>query len=177
MTGLAFLSSKLKLLDAFKDIDNNVSPESVKNYKYDKLNIYYSEAIRLAKDIIKHKDNALNDSTENRKVPQFWIDMSRLYEVYVLGILQSYYPNQILFQEKGSYGTQCDYLHIGEGIVLDAKYKSWYSSKETRDSHKDSMIADIREISAYARDEQLLRKFTKKKYMFSYLCYNLSCSI
>lgn len=164
MTGLAFLSSKLKLLDAFKDIDNNVSPQSVKNYKFDKLNIYYSEAIRLAKDIIKHQDNSLNDGTGNRKVPQFWIDMSRLYEVYVLGILQSYYPNQILFQVKGSYDTQCDYLHIGEGIVLDAKYKLWYSSIETGSSqNKKSMIADIREISAYARDEQLLRKFTKKE--------------
>ena len=49
--------------------------------------------------------------------------MSRLYEVYVLGLLQTQYPNQILFQAKGNYGTQCDYLHVGEGIILDAKYK------------------------------------------------------
>lgn len=156
MTGLAFLSSKMKLIEAFKNIDSNVRLESIRNYKFDKLNMYYSEAIKLAKCIIRHQDNALTDGSGKKKVPLFWIDMSRLYEVYVLGILQTHYPNNILFQVKGSYGTQCDYLHIGEGIVLDAKYKLWYSSYNGRRSHVDSMIADIREISAYARDERFL---------------------
>lgn len=156
MTGLAFLSSKMKLIEAFKNIDSNVRLESVRNYKFDKLNMYYSEAIKLAKCIIRHQDNALTDGSGMKKVPLFWIDMSRLYEVYVLGILQTHYPDKILFQVKGSYGTQCDYLHIGEGIVLDAKYKLWYSSYNGRRGHVDSMIADIREISAYARDERFL---------------------
>ena len=156
MTGLAFLSSKMKLIEAFRDIDSNIRLESVRNYKFDKLNMYYSEAIKLANCIIRHQDNALTDGSGKKKVPLFWIDMSRLYEVYVLGILQTHYPNKILFQVKGSYGTQCDYLHIGEGIVLDAKYKLWYSSYNGRRSHVDSMIADIREISAYARDEHFL---------------------
>ena len=156
MTGLAFLSSKMKLIEAFKNIDSNVRLESIRNYKFDKLNMYYSEAIKLAKCIIRHQDNALTDGSGKKKVPLFLIDMSRLYEVYVLGILQTHYPNNILFQVKGSYGTQCDYLHIGEGIVLDAKYKLWYSSYNGRRSHVDSMVADIREISAYARDERFL---------------------
>lgn len=156
MTGLAFLSSKMKLIEAFRDIDSNIRLESVRNYKFDKLNMYYSEAIKLANCIIRHQDNALTDGSGKKKVPLFWIDMSRLYEVYVLGILQTHYPDKILFQVKGSYGTQCDYLHIGEGIVLDAKYKLWYSSYNGRRSHVNSMIADIREISAYARDEHFL---------------------
>lgn len=156
MTGLAFLSSKLKLIEAFKNIDSNVRLESIRNYKFDKLNMYYSDAIKLAKCIIRHQDNALTDGNGMKRIPLFWIDMSRLYEVYVLGILQTHYPGQILFQVKGSYRTQCDYLHIGEGIVLDAKYKLWYSSYNGRRSHEDSMIADIREISAYARDERFL---------------------
>ena len=121
MTGLSFLSSKMKLVEAFKNIDGNVHLESVRNYKFDKLNMYYSEAIKLAKCIIRHQDNALTDGSGKKKVPLFWIDMSRLYEVYVLGILQTHYPGQILFQVKGNYGTQCDYLHTGEGIILDAK--------------------------------------------------------
>ncbi len=156
MTGLAFLSSKLKLVEAFKNIDDNVRLESVRNYKFDKLNMYYSEAIKLAKCIIRHQDNALINDGKKKKVPLFWIDMSRLYEVYVLGILQTHYPDKILFQVKGSYGTQCDYLHVGEGIILDAKYKLWYSSYNGRRNHVDSMISDIREISAYARDERFL---------------------
>lgn len=161
MTGLAFLSSKLKLVDAFRNIDNDVRLESVRNSKFDKLNMYYSEAIKLAKSIIRHQENASTDGTGKKKVPFFWIDMSRLYEVYVLGLLQTHYPNQIHFQVEGSYGTRCDYLHIGEGIVLDAKYKLWYSSYNERRSHAASMIADIREISGYARDEKLLSMMNK----------------
>lgn len=156
MTGLAFLSSKMKLIEAFRDIDSNIRLESVRNYKFDKLNMYYSEAIKLANCIIRHQDNALTDGSKKKKVPLFWIDMSRLYEVYVLGLLQTHYPNQILFQVKGSYDTQCDYLHIGEGIVIDAKYKLWYSSEKERLDHKGYLIADIREISAYARDERFI---------------------
>lgn len=158
MTGLSFLSSKLKLIDAFRNIGSEVRLESVRNNKFDKLNMYYAEAIKLAKSIIRHQENALTEGSGNKKVPLFWIDMSRLYEIYVLGLLQTHYPGQILFQVEGSYGTQCDYLHKGEGIVLDAKYKLWYSSDDGRRSHADSMIADVREISAYARDERFLER-------------------
>lgn len=161
LKGRAFLSSKLKLIDAFRNVNSEVCFDSVKCCKFDKLNMYYSEAIRLAKCIVRHQDNSLTDSVEKKKVPLFWIDMSRLYEVYVLGVLQTHYPGQILFQVKGSYGTQCDYLHIGEGIILDAKYKLWYSTANDIHTHKDSMIADVREISAYARDERFLNKMKK----------------
>ena len=161
MTGLAFLSSKIKMLDTFKDINSDVRPESIRNFKYDKLNMYYPAAIRLAKSIIRHQDNALIDDCGKMKVPYFWIDMSRLFEVYVLKILQTRYPNQILFQVKGSFDTQCDYLHIGEGIILDAKYKQWYAYEQGRCNHKSYLIADIREISAYARDEHFLELFNK----------------
>ena len=162
MTGLAFLSSKMKLIEAFKDIDGNVRLESVRNYKFDKLNMYYSEAIKLAKCIIRHQDNALTDGSGKKKVPLFWIDMSRLYEVYVLGILQEHYPRQIRFQVKGSFETQCDYLHIGEGIVLDAKYKLWYASREGRYRNRKALVADIREVSGYARDVEMISHFNNE---------------
>lgn len=162
MTGLSFLSSKIKLVDAFRNIDNNIKQESVKNFKFDKLNIYYPEAISLAKSILRHQDNSLTEESGKKRVPLFWIDMSRLYEVYVLGILRTLCPRQILFQVKGSYGTQCDYLHIGEGIILDAKYKPWYASFDGRHNNSDFLIADIREISGYARDEKLIKLFKKE---------------
>lgn len=164
LKGTAFLSSKLKLINAFRNISNEIHIGSIRNYKFDKLNIHYAEAIRLAKCIIKHQDNSLtNKYNKKKRVPLFWIDMSRLYEVYVLGLLQNQYPDQILFQVKGSYGTRCDYIHKSEGIIMDAKYKLWYSSPEGRGSHLDSMIADIREISAYARDERLLSVMKKEE--------------
>lgn len=162
LTSSSFFASKLKLLEAFRNISSNVQIQEVKNYKSDKLNMYYSEAIKLAKCVIRHQDNALKSGSDLKKVPLFWIDMSKLYEVYVLGILQEHFPQQILFQVKGSYETRCDYLHIGEGIVLDAKYKLWYASSDGREKNKKALIADIREISGYARDEKLISHFNTK---------------
>ena len=162
LTGSSFFASKLKLLDAFRNISSDIRIQEVKNFKFDKLNMFYSEAIRLAKCIIRHQDNALKGDSGLKKVPLFWIDMSRLYEVYVLGILREQYPQQILFQVKGSYETQCDYLHIGEGIVLDAKYKLWYASDDGRYWNRKALVADIREVSGYARDIKLISHFNKE---------------
>lgn len=162
-----FLSSKLRAIEAFRSISSDISPQSVRTTKHDKLNRYYPQAILLAKQILKHYDNSVSSSGCEKKVPPFWIDMSRLFEVYVLGLLESHYPNAIKFQVNGSYGTRCDYLHTEEGIVLDAKYKLWYNSQADRAAHYDSLVADIREISAYARDEKLLQNFTTPQYPVS----------
>ena len=156
LKSLAFVSSKLRIREAFRNISTNVYPYSIKCKKYDKLNSYYSEAIDLAKSIIKHQENSISSSHCEKKVPPFWIDMSRLFEIYVLGLLESNYPSMIRFQEPGSYGTQCDYIHTGEGIILDAKYKPWYATNEGRTKHSDALVNDVREISGYARDNNLL---------------------
>ena len=155
----SFISSKLKIVDAFRNICSDVQLQSIKDSNFDKLNVYYPQAIQLAKLILRHYDNSVCDSKSERRVPPFWIDMSRLFEVYILGMLSSYYPEMIKFQVKGSYGTQCDYLHTGEGVVIDAKYKLWYGSKAGRESHYDYLVDDVREISGYARDEKLLSHF------------------
>lgn len=155
----SFVSSKLKIIEVFRNIGSDVQLQSIKTYKYDKLNIYYPQAISLAKQIIKHYDNSMTNSQTEKKIPPFWIDMSRLFEIYVLGLLRTNYSQSILFQVKGSYGTQCDYLHTQEGVIIDAKYKTWYCTKSQRESHNSSLVADIREISGYARDEKLLEYF------------------
>lgn len=153
---LSFISSKLRIQEAFRNIGTNVHPYTIKCKKYDKLNVYYPEAIDLAKSIIRHQENSISSNHLEKKVPPFWIDMSRLFEVYVLGLLETNYPSMILFQQGGSYCTQCDYIHKGEGIILDAKYKPWYSNNKGRMAHSNDLVKDVREISGYARDEKLL---------------------
>ena len=85
-------------------------------------------------------------------IPPFWIDMARLYEVYVYGLLQRAYPGQIKFQVKGHYQTAVDFLKMDEEIIMDTKYKPHYDSSNT------GVIDDIREISGYARDEYILHE-------------------
>lgn len=153
------LSSELQIIDCFRNIDSDVNIQSVKESKFDKLNAFYPEAIKLAKMLIKHKENSIAKGGSQKKVPPFKIDMSRIFEVYVLGILESNYPQQIKFQVDGSYGTKCDYVHKGEGIIIDAKYKKWYSSKQGRRDHPKYLLDDIREVSGYARDSNILKHF------------------
>ena len=43
-----------------------------------------------------------------------------------------------------------DYVHTGEKLIIDAKYKPQYASSSIE-------LSDIREISGYARDWKILR--------------------
>ena len=79
--------------------------------------------------------------------------MSRLYEVYVYGLLQRAYPGQIEFQVDGHYKTAVDFIKLDENLIMDTKYKPRY------DFSHSGIIDDIREISGYARDELILGRF------------------
>ena len=78
--------------------------------------------------------------------------MSRLYEVYVYGLLEKAYPGKIKFQVKGHYRTAIDFLKMDEKLIMDTKYKPYY------DISNSGIIDDIREISGYARDENILKE-------------------
>lgn len=120
----------------------------------------YNEAIRLAKTILKRFGYNLN-SIENKAtmtVPPFWIDMSKLFELYVLGKLKEAMEFKgVIFQAKGQFGY-LDFLRTetGSELVIDAKYKLDYK-------HGQYNIDDIRQISAYARDKGILRKLPAYK--------------
>ena len=77
--------------------------------------------------------------------------MSRLFELYVYSNLEAAYHEQILFQVSGYGQTKADYIHKGEKIIIDAKYKLLYD--------KGFELADIREISGYSRDIEILKYF------------------
>lgn len=49
----SFISSKLKIVDAFRNICSDVQLQSIKDSKFDKLNVYYPQAIQLAKLILR----------------------------------------------------------------------------------------------------------------------------
>lgn len=86
--------------------------------------------------------------------------MSRLFEMYVLSLLKQAYGNEIEFQVKGQNSLQVvDYVHNGEGLVIDAKYKQWYADGKVN----KKMVDDIREISGNARDYSIIRKFPNPK--------------
>lgn len=142
-----------KLLSAFEAISNNINISEVSRIPQNKLFKHYPVAVRVAKTILKRYDYSItNVEAGSHSTPAFWIDMSRLYEIYVLSKLREAYPGQILFQAEGYGSCKADYLHLGEQLIIDAKYKPRYHASNS------GILDDIREISGYARDSKILQQ-------------------
>lgn len=115
-----------KLVNAFAGVSEDIEISQVKNMSSNKLFRHYVVAIQVAKEILRRYDYSLsNVSTETHLTPPFWIDMARLFEMYVLYLLRQAYGDSIEFQVPGTY-QKPDYVHKTENMILDAKYKTIY---------------------------------------------------
>ncbi|SEP08654.1 McrBC 5-methylcytosine restriction system component [Mucilaginibacter gossypiicola] len=146
-----------KLLDyvspAFEDVGDVTKETNLRNFKVSAFFKDYKQALHLARMIFERYGFNINSVHSDKKdvsVPPFWIDMSKLYELYVLSNLRKQeYGKQIKFQAKGFYGAT-DFLLVSERnlMVIDAKYKPYYDDQYVAD--------DIRQLSGYSRDEGIL---------------------
>jgi len=142
-----------KLLSAFENISDEISYSEIKRIKINRLFKEYIEATELAKQILHNFGYSYRNTEESKQneLPPFWIDMSKLFELYVYCLLKEEYADEILYQASGKYG-EVDFLKINEKIIIDTKYKKTYSNEE---KYK---IEDIRQLSGYARDKGILKK-------------------
>lgn len=156
---------------AFDQVSDVASLHECKNIKPNVFYKEYSQAIYLAKQILKRFGyNIQNASSSQISTPPFWIDMSKLFELYVLGLLKEKFGKDILYSKKeakGHYGLP-DYLlkKSGMEMVIDAKYKLQYDDFNEDESERINStyaIENIRQISGYARDNKILDKITKDK--------------
>lgn len=153
----AQLNNHKDLQDTFNYINPSFTQVSdqieITEIKHTKTNVFYKEyeqALYLAKLILKrfgyNISNAVNDIVQT---PPFWIDMSKLFELYVFSKLKEVFPqkNEVKFQQK-IYYRKIDYILKSNDdqykMVIDAKYKPQYTN-----CHPS--IEDLRQISAYAR--------------------------
>ena len=95
---------------------------------------------------------------KQEEMSPFWIDMSKLFELYVYSLLKDEYGKTILYQKQGTYG-QPDFLEVDKRLIIDTKYKEYYKEdwSDLSQSEKDNIAKDIRQLSGYARD----RNFAK----------------
>jgi len=150
-----------RLLSAFENISENISYSETKRIKINALYKEYVEAIDLAKQILRRFGYSYMNThnTEEKKLPPFWIDMSKLFELYVYSLLKDAYGSKIIYQlsedgkrqTRGNYGD-IDFMKLDEKILIDTKYKEIY----TQDGKYD--IDNIRQLSGYARDWGVLKK-------------------
>lgn len=145
---------------AFHEVDaTNFDLNLIKKTKVNVFFKEYKEALDIAKMIIKRFGYSLKEIDEKAvSVPPFWIDMPKLFELYVLGLLKDQYGSKIHFQAKANYGEP-DFLLISESekIVIDTKYKLIYQNNDQNQDRYNS--DDIRQICGYARDRKILQRF------------------
>jgi 5-methylcytosine-specific restriction enzyme subunit McrC len=139
----------------FSHISDDIEPYQIQHLATNKLYKDYRDAIRVAKMLLRRFDYSIAKvDDDNHSTPPFWIDMSRLYEMWVWSKLDAAYPEQIEFQVKGHCKSQVDYIKksTNEKLIMDAKYKPHYE-----DSNR-GILDDIREISGYARDRKIVKR-------------------
>lgn len=135
---------------AFINIESEVNIEDLKAIKPNKLYKEYEQALKFAKHILKRY--GYNISTANStvvKTPPFWIDMSKLFELYVYSKLKERFTkhNEVTYHKKFNYLEPDFIIKSKDGLtkmVVDAKYKPQYQNGNIN-------TEDIRQISGYAR--------------------------
>lgn len=90
--------------------------------------------------------------------------MSKLFELYVLGLMIPKYGSELKFQFQSNYG-KLDYLLTKRKMIVDAKYKTYYNEefKKLSEKRKEKVVTDIRQISGYARDTKVLLRLCKSE--------------
>lgn len=131
---------------AFSDVSDDIDLREIRHIKFNAFYKDYKQAINLAKLILRRFGyNIRNTETkETISTPPFWLDMSKLFELYVLKLLKESYGNRIKYHVS-TYGNELDYLLVNgkDSIIIDAKYKTKYKSKL---DHQD-----MRQVSGYSR--------------------------
>lgn len=136
------------IMPAFGSVNGDADLQEIKHTHTNSFYKEYTEALSLARLILKRFGyNIANaDQSQSVKTPPFWIDMSKLFELYVLGMLNDRFSDvKYISYQFGTRGNKLDFLLNSKEykMVVDAKYKTKY------ENGLDHL--DIRQVSGYAR--------------------------
>lgn len=115
----------------------------------------YNVAIRLGNQLLRLLDHNLTKATDTLQVyPPHWIDMSKLFELYVFKKLREQFPGdkEVQYHYK-TRRQELDFI-IKSGsfkAVVDAKYKPRYKSG-------NPSMDDARQLAGYARLNSVYRE-------------------
>lgn len=134
---------------SFEHIGSDINIQEIKNYKHNPFFKEYKEAINIGQQILKRFSYNITKTTEKAiATPPFWIDMPKMFELYVYTQLLK--DNSDLNAENFNYqfstnGNALDFLICSnnEKIVVDTKYKLKYNYSQIHE--------DIRQVTGYAR--------------------------
>lgn len=141
----------------FESISDQIELSEIKTVKANSFYKEYPTALNLAKLILRRFGyNISNTNHQLVKTPPFWIDMSKLFELYTLGLLRDRFHKQVKYQFK-SKGNELDFLINSPDfkMVVDTKYKLKYLS--------GVVTEDIRQVSGYARLKRVYEQLSIEK--------------
>ena len=116
----------------------------------------YEEAIKIGGYILKRFSFNINKASQSQSsTPPFWIDMSKLFELYVFGKLKKIFhdPWAVTYHDNFKGGKQTDILIRAQEYkcVVDCKYKPSYENA-------DPSLADKRQLAGYTRLRSIYNK-------------------
>ena len=138
----------------FELISEEIDVENLKKLTPNTFFKEYEEAIRIGQHILKRFSYNITETTQQKvAIPPFWIDMPKLFELYVYKKLQEQFGREAVTYHLTADYTELDFLlNTPEyKMVIDAKYKPIYEDSR--------VIDDIRQVSGYARLEAVYNEF------------------
>ena len=138
----------------FELISEEIDVENLKKLTPNTFFKEYEEAIRIGQHILKRFSYNITETTQQKvAIPPFWIDMPKLFELYVYKKLQEQFGREAVTYHLTADYTELDFLlNTSEyKMVIDAKYKPIYEDSR--------VIDDIRQVSGYARLEAVYNEF------------------
>jgi len=142
---------------AFEQVADEADTHSLISFHKNIFYKEYEETLKIARIILQRFGYNFIKTQEGSRtmVPPFWIDMSKLFEMYALSSLRVIFSGaEIEYQKQKGYDKP-DYLirstYPKYQYVVDAKYKLAYCNDNFLTA---AQIDDIRQVSAYARNIQ-----------------------
>lgn len=139
---------------AFESVGDDCDEFTLKHIKTNAFFKEYNQAIKTGQYILKRFAYNISNTTVKKEVPipPFWIDMPRLFELYVYSKLLDKFPSSEVHYHFKTYGNELDFLITNKDrpMVVDAKYKLKYENGHLHD--------DIRQVAGYSRLNKVLDK-------------------
>jgi len=148
---------------AFGLVIDDIDINRIKQFKPNPLYREYEQAIKLALLILKRFSyNITNPENQQINTPPFWIDMSKLFELYTFSQLRKLFPGkgEVRYHIDKIQNQEIDFLiKSSDGnykYVVDTKYKPQYEAHKVK-------VDDVRQLSGYARIKSVYRDLGYKE--------------
>lgn len=140
----------LQAKSLFSEVSGTCFPAEIERFRINPLFREYARAISVAKLILRRFGYDVQRVEKQPNIlPPFWMDMSLLFETYVLGLLSEKYGHAIKYH-IATTGNEIDFGKPDEKMIIDTKYIYHWKDHVNHDN--------IRQLSGYARNKQIRRK-------------------